>query len=246
MPRTCLRRRFLPRFYFDPRTRVTTRAETRRARTHRRGARRAPGAARAHHSGRGVRAGLDASAAAACISARDVHRHRSQRVTSASAMAGRSASIASYRTRARFDLVICYDVLQYLTDAEAARAIANLGRLCRGALFFHAPTREDWRRNADRSCSDEDIHLRPTRLVSQHGWRVTSDTPASGSMSGATYRRCNGSWLKLLNRTKGQVLIPVRGNPVTFWRDQTSSRCRQCFFSRPLHAPRDCSLTRRS
>ena len=72
------------------------------------------------------------------------------------------ASLASYRTRARFDLVICYDVLQYLTDAEAARALANLGRLCRGALFLHAPTREDWRRNADQSCSDEDIHLRST------------------------------------------------------------------------------------
>jgi SAM-dependent methyltransferase len=72
------------------------------------------------------------------------------------------ASIASYRTRARFDLVICYDVLQYLTDAEAARAIANLGRLCRGALFLHVPTREDWRRNADQSCSDDDIHLRST------------------------------------------------------------------------------------
>jgi chemotaxis methyl-accepting protein methylase len=72
------------------------------------------------------------------------------------------ASLATYRTRKRFDLVICDDVLQYLTDAEAARAIANLGRLCRGALFLQAPTREDWQRNADRSCSDEDIHLRST------------------------------------------------------------------------------------
>lgn len=70
------------------------------------------------------------------------------------------ASIASYRPRAPFDLVVCYDVMQYLPDAEARRAMANLGRLCRGALHFHAPTREDWRNNADRSCSDGNIHLR--------------------------------------------------------------------------------------
>ena len=81
---------------------------------------------------------------------------------SASAMAGRTHRSRRIARAQRFDLVVCYDVLQYLTDAEAARAIANLGRLCRGALFLHAPTREDWQRNADRSCSDEDIHLRPT------------------------------------------------------------------------------------
>jgi hypothetical protein len=33
--------------------------------------------------------------------------------------------------------------------------------LCRGALYFHAPTSEDWRHNADRSSSDGDVHLRP-------------------------------------------------------------------------------------
>lgn len=69
-------------------------------------------------------------------------------------------SLASYRPRARFDLMICYDVMQYLPDREAAQALANLGRLSRGALYFHAPTLEDWRDNADRSTSDADIHLR--------------------------------------------------------------------------------------
>lgn len=69
-------------------------------------------------------------------------------------------SLSDYRPRARFDLIICYDVMQYLSDREAVRAMANLGRLCRGALYFHAPTLEDWRRNADRSCSDGNVHLR--------------------------------------------------------------------------------------
>jgi trans-aconitate methyltransferase len=70
------------------------------------------------------------------------------------------ASLATYRPRGRFDLIICYDVLQYLPDAAAARAMANLGRLCRGVLYFHAPTRGDWQQNADLSCSDSNVHLR--------------------------------------------------------------------------------------
>jgi SAM-dependent methyltransferase len=72
-----------------------------------------------------------------------------------------NASLARYAPRASFDLVICYDVLQYLPQAEAVSAMSNLGRLSRGALYFHAPTLEDWKHNADRSCSDGDIHLRP-------------------------------------------------------------------------------------
>lgn len=71
-----------------------------------------------------------------------------------------NASLATFKSRAPFDLIICYDVMQYLPEREAVRALANLGRLCRGVLYFHAPTLEDWRDNADRSCSDADIHLR--------------------------------------------------------------------------------------
>jgi 2-polyprenyl-3-methyl-5-hydroxy-6-metoxy-1,4-benzoquinol methylase len=70
-------------------------------------------------------------------------------------------SIETYRTRERFDLVICYDVLQYLSSAQARRAIANLARLCRGALYFGALTREDWRHNCDQSRTDRIPGLRP-------------------------------------------------------------------------------------
>jgi SAM-dependent methyltransferase len=69
-------------------------------------------------------------------------------------------SLATYRPRGRFDLIICYDVLQYLSDREAARAMANLARLSRGALYFHALTLEDWRGNVDRDATDGEIHLR--------------------------------------------------------------------------------------
>jgi len=70
------------------------------------------------------------------------------------------ASIAKFKSRVPFDLVICNDVLQYLADREAAGALANLGRLCRGALYLHALTTEDWQRNADTRCSDGAVHFR--------------------------------------------------------------------------------------
>ena len=70
-------------------------------------------------------------------------------------------SIAEYAPRSPFDLVICHDVLQYLPDREAARALANLSRLCQGALYFSVLTAEDWRRNADRGRTDSGVFLRP-------------------------------------------------------------------------------------
>jgi SAM-dependent methyltransferase len=70
-------------------------------------------------------------------------------------------SIAEYAPRAPFDLVICHDVLQYLPDREAARALRNLSRLCQGALYFSVLTAEDWRRNADRGRTDSGVRLRP-------------------------------------------------------------------------------------
>jgi SAM-dependent methyltransferase len=70
-------------------------------------------------------------------------------------------SVVDYAPRAPSDLVVCYDVLQYLDDRAAARAIANLGRLSRSALYFSALTREDWRDNCDRRLTDRAVHLRP-------------------------------------------------------------------------------------
>lgn len=69
-------------------------------------------------------------------------------------------SLVDWRTSKRFELVICYDVLQYLDDRAAARAIANLGRLCRGVLYVTALTRHDWLENCDQRRTDPDVHLR--------------------------------------------------------------------------------------
>jgi 2-polyprenyl-3-methyl-5-hydroxy-6-metoxy-1,4-benzoquinol methylase len=69
-------------------------------------------------------------------------------------------SLADWRPRKPFDLVVCYDVLQYLDDAAAAKAMANFARLCRGVLYFSALTRRDWRENADQSRTDREVTMR--------------------------------------------------------------------------------------
>ena len=68
--------------------------------------------------------------------------------------------LATFRSARPFDLIVCYDVLQYLTAVKAARAIGNLARLCRGVLYFSALTREDWRDNCDRSRTDPNVYMR--------------------------------------------------------------------------------------
>lgn len=69
-------------------------------------------------------------------------------------------SVADLKLKGRFDLVICADVIQYLNNRDAARAIANLASWCRGALYLHVPTTHDWRENVDPSGTDTNVHLR--------------------------------------------------------------------------------------
>ena len=69
-------------------------------------------------------------------------------------------SICDYAPRRTFDLIVCHDVLQYLDTRDATRALANLGRLARGVLYFTALTARDWRENCDRRYTDADVHLR--------------------------------------------------------------------------------------
>ena len=69
-------------------------------------------------------------------------------------------SVVDHAPRKPSDLAVCYDVLQYLDDRAASRAIANLSRLTRAALYVSALTREDWRDNCDRSRTDRAVHLR--------------------------------------------------------------------------------------
>lgn len=67
--------------------------------------------------------------------------------------------ISGWRARERFDLVICHSVLQYLDDAGAARAIDNLGAMCRGLLYLEAITRADLE-VVDVARTDTAVHAR--------------------------------------------------------------------------------------
>lgn len=70
------------------------------------------------------------------------------------------ADLASFRTRRRWDLVVCQSVLQYLDDDAAEGALENLGRLSRGALYFEVLTRKDWEERCDRGRTDGSVVLR--------------------------------------------------------------------------------------
>lgn len=70
-------------------------------------------------------------------------------------------SLASHHPGSPYDLVVCYDVLQYLDDHEASRAMANLTRLTRRALYFSALTQEDWDLHCDQLRTEGEVHIRP-------------------------------------------------------------------------------------
>jgi len=69
-------------------------------------------------------------------------------------------NIAEWSPKRTFDLVICTDVLQYLNDRQAARAVRNLTSATRTCLYFDALTTFDARHTVDRNATDLDTHLR--------------------------------------------------------------------------------------
>ncbi|HXR19592.1 MAG TPA: class I SAM-dependent methyltransferase [Steroidobacteraceae bacterium] len=153
-------RDYYQRFYFNPRTAVTSRAEM-RAR-----ARLIVGCVQ--YVGLPVRRILDAGCGVGMLRAPLKRALRSADYVGLELSdylcrryGWRQGSIETLRTRERFELVICYDVLQYLSMTQARRAIANLARVCRGALYFGALTLEDWHDNCDQSRTDRIPGLRP-------------------------------------------------------------------------------------
>jgi len=153
-------RDYYQRFYFNPRTAVTSGAEMRaRARLI---------AGCVEYIGLPVSKILDAGCGVGLLRGpllRSFKRAAYVGLEYSEYLCGRygwlQGSVETFRTRERFDLVVCYDVLQYLSAAQARRAIANLSRLCRGALYFGALTREDWRDNCDQTRTDRITGLRP-------------------------------------------------------------------------------------
>lgn len=68
--------------------------------------------------------------------------------------------IGSQRPRGVYDLVVCMSVLQYLDDAAARRAIANLAAATRNVLYFEVPTTRDLQESVDADETDFRIHVR--------------------------------------------------------------------------------------
>ena len=155
---TNFNREYYRRFYFDTRTAVVSRVEM-RARARLIGA-------YATHIGLPVRRLLDAGCGIGLLRAplmRAFPRAQYTGLEYSEYLCERfgwtRGSLADWRAEP-FDLVVCYDVLQYLDDRTAARAIVNLGRLTRGVLYLSALTTRDWRDNCDRTRTDRDVHLR--------------------------------------------------------------------------------------
>jgi 2-polyprenyl-3-methyl-5-hydroxy-6-metoxy-1,4-benzoquinol methylase len=190
-------REYYRRYYFDARTAVASRAEMRaRARLI---------AAMTQHAGLPVRRILEAGCGTGLLArALRTLLPRAQYVgLEASAYlcrryGWRAGRIEEYRAREPYDLVICYDVLQYLERRAAARALANFARLCRGVLYFSALTRYDLAHNADPERTDAQVHLRSARWYRQ---RLRRDFSEAGL----------GFWLR-------------RGAPLALWELESGQR----------------------
>ncbi len=152
-------RDYYRRYYFDPRTAVASAHESRvRARLI---------AAFADYHGFPVRRILDAGCGIGRLRAPLLQHFRNADYVGLDASeylcrryGWERCRIEEYRPVTAFDLVICYDVLQYLEDRAAARALNNLARLGRGILYFSALTEIDSQENCDRRRTDLDVHRR--------------------------------------------------------------------------------------
>ena len=188
-------RAYYERFYRNPRTAVTNRAEM--------NARGRLIAAMADHLGLPVRSILDAGCGIGLLRAplrRAFPRAAWTGLEYSEYLCQRygwtQGSLATFRAEP-FDLVVCYDVLQYLDDRTAARAIVSLGRLTRGLLYISALTARDWRENCDRTRTDRNVHLRE---VAWYGQRLRRWFRPSGV----------GFWIR-------------RGAPLTAWEMETAA-----------------------
>lgn len=141
---------YYQRFYQDPRTAVTSRAEMR--------SRADLIAACVNYMGLPVKRILDAGCGVGLMRAPLLRRLPRAHYTGLEfseylcrRYGWQQGTLQGLTTRTRYELVICYDVLQYLNTADAREAIVRLGKVCRGALYFGALTSGDWHQNCDRS-----------------------------------------------------------------------------------------------
>ncbi len=69
------------------------------------------------------------------------------------------SSVTDFSSRHKYDLVICQDVLPYLTRRGIRDALANIARHCRGAAYLQMLTAQDWDKdNCDPERTDNTMH----------------------------------------------------------------------------------------
>ncbi len=80
--------------------------------------------------------------------------------------------ISKWRSREKFDLLICQGVLPYLDDDACEKALGNMAAMCRGFLYLEAITSRDLREVVDRTRTDISIKPRPVsfyrRALARH------------------------------------------------------------------------------
>jgi 2-polyprenyl-3-methyl-5-hydroxy-6-metoxy-1,4-benzoquinol methylase len=150
---------YYQRYYHDPRTAVTSGAEMR--------ARAALIAAGVRYLGLPVKHILDAGCGVGLLRAPLLRRLPGARYVGLEASeylcrryGWRHGTLQSLTAREQYELVVCYDVMQYLTAPQAHQAIVKLGAVCRGILYFSALTSGDWRNNCDQTRTDRVPGLR--------------------------------------------------------------------------------------
>ena len=151
---------FYRRFYLNPRTRVVTRTEmTRRADLV---------AAFVRHGEFPVKRILDVGCGLGLMRAALLEHFPKASYTGLEVSdylcrtyGWEQGSAATFTSPRPYDLVVCYDVLQYLAAREAGAALRNLGTLCAGVLHFGVLTTEDWELYCDRANTDRHVHIRP-------------------------------------------------------------------------------------
>ncbi|HKW13011.1 MAG TPA: methyltransferase domain-containing protein [Candidatus Krumholzibacteria bacterium] len=71
------------------------------------------------------------------------------------------SSVEDFRSRKKFDLVVCQDVMQYMNAGEVERSFDAIAAVCRGALYFDVPTTDDIEDDLlDMKKTDKSIHVR--------------------------------------------------------------------------------------
>ena len=62
-----------------------------------------------------------------------------------------------------YDIVICYDVAQYLDNRACAQALENLAALTKKAMLFGVLTKKDWDEQCDQQRTDSNVYVRTGR-----------------------------------------------------------------------------------